>query len=1060
MSSDLTFFTNEDEKHSLLKRFQDVIESTEQFDCIVGYFYLSGFHQVYKQLEKVDKIRILVGISTESDVLKYINKAEDNDKLSGYETREKVKDKVIQELENIDENIEAEEGIIKFIEWIRSGKLEIKAHPSQRLHAKVYIYSTRGSIDDGRVITGSSNFTKSGFEDSLEFNVELKRSEDHEFALKHFNKLWAESEDVSDKYVQTIKKHTWLNDEITPYQLYIKFLYEYFKEELQQDSELAFKYLPDEFKTLRYQEQAVLNAKKILEEYGGVFISDVVGLGKTYISAMLASQLDGRTLVIAPPALLDRENRGSWPRVFSDFNIPLQSWSTGSLEKLEKSPSLHKYKNIIIDEAHKFRNESTKTYERLHNICRNKRVILVTATPYNNSPKDILSQIKLFQNPSNSDIPNLKNIEGFFNERERMIKSIKRKDSPEEFLEMNRNVGIEVRDRVLRYLMVRRTRTEIAKYYADDLASQGLKFPNVDKPRPVYYKMDQQMGGIFNRTIELIKKFHYARYRPLWYLKGNLSTFEKMSQDNMGKFMKILLVKRLESSFTAFQKTLERFIRSYRKFQSEYEKGNVYVSKKYSKKIYELLDDEDNYEEIDRLLEEDQANKYAADDFNSDFAKHIEEDLENLITMKQLWSTVFEDPKLNAFVDKLKNSEVLKKSHLIVFTESKETAEYLEKSLEMHFKGEVLCFSGGSNESIRQEVLENFDAKVEMENQKNDKRILISTEVLSEGVNLHRANVVINYDIPWNPTRMMQRVGRINRVDTKFDKIYTYNFFPSEESEKEINLQSAAEGKIGAFLELLGGDSLLLTEGEPLNSHELFSRLMSKETITGEEQSDDSELKYFRIIEDIYNDHNEELEEIIKLPKKSRTAREHSKHKGSLLTFFRRGRLHKFFKSNSPEETKEIDFITAAEILEAKKETKKHNIGKDFYDLLTSNRDAFNEATQDDEDAFNASKGRDNARRIYSVLKASYKLNSKKLTDDVEIYYQLILKRLIDRDIPKNATKTLFSKIEALGEQQRDFKKVLDVIKTKYKLSDLIEDKHANGRKGHKREVILSEYLT
>lgn len=142
----------------------------------------------------------------------------------------------------------------------------------------------------------------------------------------------------------------------------MKFLYEYFKDELNQTDEVFVKYLPPDFKRLEYQEQAVLNAKKILLEYGGVFISDVVGLGKTYISAMLAGQLDGRTLVIAPPMLLEKSNPGSWPNVFSDFRVPADYESLGKLDHILNTGT-DKYTNIIIDEAHRFEAETTVTYE-------------------------------------------------------------------------------------------------------------------------------------------------------------------------------------------------------------------------------------------------------------------------------------------------------------------------------------------------------------------------------------------------------------------------------------------------------------------------------------------------------------------------------------------------------------------------------------------------------------------------------------------------------------------------------------------------------------------------
>ena len=204
----------------------------------------------------------------------------------------------------------------------------------------------------------------------------------------------------------------------------------------------------------------MLNAKKILEEYGGVFISDVVGLGKTYISAMLAGQLDGRTLVIAPPVLLDKNNPGSWRNVFSDFRVHADFESIGKLDELLRR-GIEKYNNIIIDEAHRFRTEANVTYEKLAEICRGKRVVLVTATPYNNSPRDILSQIKLFQNAKKSTIPNLPNLEAFFTALEKKLKNLDRQKDYDEYIRIVKENAKEIREKVLKYLMVRRTRTEI-----------------------------------------------------------------------------------------------------------------------------------------------------------------------------------------------------------------------------------------------------------------------------------------------------------------------------------------------------------------------------------------------------------------------------------------------------------------------------------------------------------------------------------------------------------------------------------------------------------------------
>lgn len=272
---------------------------------------------------------------------------------------------MLTELETSADSADIETGVHKFVEWARSGKLEIKAYPTENLHAKVYIMTfAEGDRDKGRVITGSSNLSQSGLQDNLEFNVELKNRADYDFALAKFNELWAIAVDVSKPFEDTVINRSPFA-QFTPRELYLKFLYEYFRDELNRPDELEDIYVPADFKRLKYQEEAVLSAMKVLREYGGLFLSDVVGLGKTYMAALLAQQLDGRSLVIAPPHLLDKHNRGSWPNVFGDFRVPHTDFeSLGKPEDLLER-DISKYANVFIDESHRFRTETTQTYEML-----------------------------------------------------------------------------------------------------------------------------------------------------------------------------------------------------------------------------------------------------------------------------------------------------------------------------------------------------------------------------------------------------------------------------------------------------------------------------------------------------------------------------------------------------------------------------------------------------------------------------------------------------------------------------------------------------------------------
>ena len=1013
---DLSFITNE-ENQTLKERFEVLIKDTSFFDCLVGYFYSSGFHTVYPSLEDTKKIRILVGISTNRQIydnlVKANNPTQQTFDFSHAEAKQKFGNRVRGEMEDSEDHRKIEEGVHKFIEWIRNKKLEIRAYPSQNIHAKLYILTFKeGDRDTGRVITGSSNFTQAGFVDNLEFNVELKNVSDYEFAKNKFEELWRDAVDVGEKYVQTIQDKTWLTQKITPYQLYLKFLYEYYKDELSQTDEVFVQYLPQDFKKLEYQEQAVLNAKKILLEYGGVFISDVVGLGKTYISAMLAGQLDGRTLIIAPPVLLERKNPGSWPNVFSDFRFPADFESLGKLDNL-LGRGADKYTNIIIDEAHRFRTETTITYEKLAEICRGKRVILVTATPYNNTPKDILSLLKLFQKSKKSTIPNLPDLESFFNGLNKKLKNLDRKKDYLEYISAVKSNAREIRDKVLKYLMVRRTRTEIEKYFNKDIKKQGLKFPEVKKPEPLFYELNDEEDAVFNKTIDLIaSQFKYARYMPLLYYEGKIDQLEKQSQRNMGRFMKILLVKRLESSFFAFRNSIDRFLYSYERFIKEFDRGNVYVSAKHTNKIFELLENDDD-EAVQRLIDEDKVKKYDSKEFKKKLKEDLKHDRSILMEVKKLWQNVRRDPKLLKFRKELSKNTVLKKNHLIIFTESKETANYLYKNLISDYPAKVLLFTGDSGESVRDKVLENFDARTR--HKKEDYRILVSTEVLSEGVNLHRANVVINYDIPWNPTRMMQRVGRINRVDTPFDIIHTLNFFPTTQSNDLIKLKEAAEGKINAFLTLLGGDAELLTEGEPIGSHELFNRLISKKTIEGEDDTEESELKYLHVIRELRENNPDLFEKIKRLSKKARTAKLNNDIAGALITYFRRGKIQKFFMAQINKAAEELDFISAAQLLESVPNENKKMLPQEIYDLLDSNKEAFIIATTEEMAEPQKRRGRDSAANILRILKATMK-NTQQLTEDQELYIKKVLIQLEEGGLPKQTAKITLKALEELKE--------------------------------------------
>jgi len=1067
MSSDLTFLTNEAGK-TLRDRFGALLtDDTRFFDSLVGYFYISGFYKLYPALEKVEKVRILVGLKTDRTAYDLIQRAKEQAELnlqSHATTKEQVAQDALAELEKSPDSIEIELGVHKFVEWVRSGKLEIKAHPSENLHAKVYIMTfAESDRDKGRVITGSSNLTQAGLQDNLEFNVELKNRADYDFAIAKFNELWATAVDVSKPYEETIVNRS-PYAHFTPFELYLKFLYEYFRDELNRPAELEDMYVPEGFKRLNYQEEAVFSARKVLQEYGGLFLSDVVGLGKTYMSALLAQQLDGRSLVIAPPHLLDKNNRGSWPNVFGDFRVPHTDFeSIGKLEDLLER-DVSKYTNVFIDESHRFRTETNQTYEMLAQICRGKRVILVSATPLNNKPRDILSQVKLFQPGKSSNIPNLRNLEAFFSGLEKNLKGLDRQEDRDRYFQTVQANAKNTREKVLKYLMIRRTRSEIEKYFGEDMTKQGLKFPEVKDPEPLFYKFNKRENEIFTETIRLlVLGFTYARYKPLAYYEGKRDQSEIQSQQNLAKFMMILMVKRLESSFHAFRLSLDRFIHSYERFIAEFRKGNVYISKKHTNKIFDLLEEGDQ-EAIEQLLAEEKAERLSASDFSSNFIEDLESDLKTLKKIRKLWEDVRRDPKWESFKDILRSEAKLKKEKLIIFTESRETAEYLGERIRKDVEQKVIVFSGQSGEAQHKAVMNNFDANAFQPS--DDYRILVSTEVLSEGVNLHRSNIVINYDIPWNPTRLIQRVGRVNRVDTEFDTIHTYNFFPTEESNDVIKLKEAAEAKIHAFIEMLGADARLLTEGEEIKSHDLFAKLISKKTITGEDEEEESELEYLTEIRDVRDKQPELFTRIKRLPKKARSTKlvsallaDLGKQVPSLLTYFRQGRLDKFFLAPSGTNSAiELDFFAAVKVLKPSDTSEtRQTIPREFYELLDKNKAAFETATSPElDDSIPKHKGSANDAYVLKRLKAKEVRLYHGYTEDDEQYIQQVIQLLIDGALPRPTTKKV---AEALKNEAEPLK-VLGILRRD--IPALLFQATRAQQHAHifsPREVILSSYL-
>lgn len=1074
-TTDTHIFTNKNGP-TLSERLNLILKNhTQFFDVIVGYFYFTGFYKIYKSLKNVKQIRILIGMDIDNDIK---NILPFNEKSTISKTVNRLKSRIKKEFEQTEEEKSIEEGVEKFLEYLKTGKLKIRAYPGRSLHSKVYIMlKEEGSEDLGKVITGSSNFTYPGLEKNLEFNVELKDAPDVRFAEKEFEELWKESVDVEDIVASVIKKDTFMNDTITPYQLYLKTLYEYFGDLIHYNIEEGK--LPPKFKRLQYQLDAVKQAELKLNTHNGVFLADVVGLGKTYIAAMLARELKsiGDPLIISPPVL-----KPYWEQTMKDFGIPAStviSNSTSSLEKTLEEEDLSKFGIVFIDEAHKFRNSDTKTYGFLHQICAGKKVVLISATPLNNTPSDIASQIYLFENKYSSTIPDMPNLKSFFGRLERDYEKAKGEyketGSPEsykEFIKVSKRVASEMRNKVLKHLIIRRTRSDVKEFYGEDLKKQGLSFPVIEKPRILYYKLDKETNRLFDKTVKLIEtarskkttdKLFFARYQPLNYLKEDGWAYlhekydlqktdriqRKKSESLLVGLLKVLLVKRLDSSFESFKHTLDNIVKSCENMEAMLDNGTVYISKKLN--VFNFLSNKD-LDELDRYVEElgekFEGLKVPSEYFEKRFKDNLQKDIIKLKNLKAEWDKIEEDPKIDTLIERLENDPILSKEKIIIFTEFEDTEKYLMKALKERkpkIAQRVLPISHSSKKAAMEKLISNFDPNARK--QEDDLRILISTEVLAEGLNLNRAKAVVNYDIPWNPTRVIQRFGRINRVGTK-GSIYIYNFFPTEKAENEMHLKAAAITKMEMFVKALGADAQYLTKDITINPKGIFEILNSTKTYEQDEGIDE-ELQYLRYIRDIEANSPDLYEKIKKIPEKARTSRKNGKD--GVITYFKLGNLSKFIISSKGEVAKELTPIEAFAILKAEKDTPKQKLPEFFYEFYKKNKEKLNGILRDK--ATDNKRGGGNEAQLLKVVKALS--NIPNITKPQREYINTLLKAMRIGTVADALIKIAFKKQKKFKTPKEKIDALISVINSYY----LKEKLKTNIAESNKR-IILSEALT
>lgn len=819
------------------------------------------------------------------------------------------------------------------------------------LHAKCYIFLGQGFA---KGIIGSSNFTEKGLQENaelnyLETNTLVVSAADNAYTntkshLTWFMEKWEEGEPWTGVFIQIINTlpGTSTPQPLTPYEVYIRLLQDRFGTIVDETMDEVLKTYLDGtiYKPLDYQLDAVKELYWKMQDMGGFLLADVVGLGKTICGILLAkyhlehTSRSKKVLIITPPAI-----QSSWKDTIAEFNNGSHSFkleigkdidfvTTGSIEKIadaELADSLDDYNNsdddsamspidtsadyslILIDESHKFRNNNTRMYEDLQNviegICERTNhypyVGLLSATPQNNRPYDLLNQILLFEHePEKSHfdrIPN-RDLRAFFKRINDEYK-IARQLLPQQANPLLINLAQEVRDKVLECIMVRRTRTDIQNNY-----NSGLVFPDIIGPVKLEYKMDQSLATAFSNTMDAIGMggtLVYARYRAIEELTPQLqkrytygSMTAKKSADSLARIVQMLLVKRLESSFDAFRKSLANQKRAIENMLQMIADDSIFIcpdfdvnaelditakrAKNPSKAITYQTCYDDIRVRIQRWTQEGknvrgQNAEYHAADFSNiaQYKQNLQSDLTIIDGLIADWQKVNTDPKLDEFCARLQNdimkpdsirigrhlqeltfeltkaknagdrsledsiNEEIKRIHnisvkvatnndlerkLVIFSEAIDTVKRLEKVCNrLGFR--VLTITAENREREKDNIRLNFDANVPTHEQRDDYDIIITTEVLAEGINLHRANAIVNYDSPWNATKLIQRIGRVNRIGSKAAAVFVYNFHPSAQGNDIIALVENAYAKLQSFHIMFGEDNAIFSDTEQVVSY-------------------------------------------------------------------------------------------------------------------------------------------------------------------------------------------------------------------------------------------------
>jgi len=864
--------------NTVLAALKKLFANLQNIDIATGFFEIGSFLLLEQLWQDLKRIRIMMGDETTKRTKKAI--------------LESVLEQSNQSIEKRKEEDDALTGLDAAKQAILNKQILLKIYSQSKFHAKSYLMESKEHSPVDFAIVGSSNFTKPGLTKNIELNL-FSTDQAHIQALREwYNELWKEAENISPELIKVIEPHL---KEYDPFTVYCRAMYEFFsgKEKTQDEWEIAESALYP--KLSQYQKDGYHQALEIADRWNGALICDGVGLGKTFIGLMILERCiheKKQVLLVVPKsaeesvwrANINRYLRPYYPRAVKHY-LDIERHTSFGREGLISPEDLNFYKNqtevVLIDEAHHFRNPRANRGQLLMDLAQNKKLYMLTATPINNSLDDLYHLINYFAQDNKDHFApiRIQNLRRHFLDAEKRME----KEHPDtEITEVAEDADFLRTDDLLRNVLIQRSRNYVKK--SEGIGSENAPlFPVKQKPNVVKYSLKTVYSSLYVEIKEAFDKknpfLSLAIYNTSAYHKDPDKQTAEYQKRLVG-LIRTLLLKRLESSYKAFEASVEDLLAKMARFLEYFSpelfeawtKTNTRWWKLVQQHITRRLElNEENTEDEEENELPDYITDFVPDEHNMDqLLSDVSNDMEQLTAfLSKIYRRFYvkgaegesEDPekddKLQKLISLLKEEELLKDRKVIIFSEFKPTARYLKEQLQNAGLKEIEQVDSGRNVTNREMVIkrfapyyncinsdENLYGETELTRCLDDPiDILISTDILSEGLNLQDACLIINYDLHWNPVRLMQRIGRVDRrldpeiekmVDRPPDldgKVYFWNFLPPKELEDLLHLKQKLDGKIMRINKTLGIEGALLSPDDPDMAMKLFNeRYEGRET--------------------------------------------------------------------------------------------------------------------------------------------------------------------------------------------------------------------------------------